>query len=163
MLNQWPSSSKFIILRCFCLNLVFMRKEGCRTDDSSHSFYLPWGIPGYLHFQTRICKWFLVRCTNKLDATVFQSNWNDQTEVEQFLNLKSEEPFWFSTIFLYLPMIRPKPKVFPYCLICLYSAPAEAHKNLALQRISTDYVLVKKDYIKYTMGVWCAKYESSIA
>lgn len=104
-----------------------------------------------------------MRCTNKLDATVFQSNWSDQTEVEQFLSLKSEELFWFSIIFLYFPMKRPNPKVFPYCLICLYSAPAEANKNLALQRMSIDYIPVKKDYIKYTMGVWCAKYDSSIA
>lgn len=49
-------------------------------------------------------------------------------------------------------MKRPNPEVFP-CLICLYSAPAEANKNLALQRISIDYIPVKKDYIKYTMGV----------
>lgn len=50
-------------------------------------------------------------------------------------------------------MKRPNSKVFPYCLICLYSAPAEANKNLALQIISIDYTPVKKDYMKYTTGV----------
>lgn len=52
-----------------------------------------------------------------------------------------------------------------YCIYLLLnrcSVSAEANKNLDHQRINIDYIPTKKDYVKYTIGIWCAKYDNQL-